>query len=361
MDGSYNSYGQPLLGTSSVINSGAPLSDSSAAALQRPFGERANGGYMYANGGPGKGIQKDAKGYYIIDPSWPMDKQRKVNARNFQLKNAPGSGMFDVVMQPQRLPQKDNRHATQMANWQAGRQQGGQVDRGTMQGGNVGAVNGGGAGAAFTEGSYNPNGQPLLGTSSPINSGAGLTPDAQAALQRPFGDRAYGGYMARGGYYANGGLPPTSQDYAAANSYGNALMGAQSSGPGAARQPRNPAAGMANMGPMAGMGGMPAMAGTSEMSHAAQAPRSNVAAQAASMGSAIGGPWGNLPMQRARQGSQGYAYGGYPVHAQENRLTGRNVINHAWRNGQKVSFFANGGYQSGTISNMQPNGDFDLI
>ena len=44
-----------------------------------------------------------------------MDKQRKVNAKNFQLKNAPGSGMFDVVMQPQRLPDIDNTQEAQMA------------------------------------------------------------------------------------------------------------------------------------------------------------------------------------------------------------------------------------------------------
>lgn len=50
--GAYNPNGQPLLGASSVINTGAPLSDSSAAALQRPYGERQNGGYdMYQRGG----------------------------------------------------------------------------------------------------------------------------------------------------------------------------------------------------------------------------------------------------------------------------------------------------------------------
>jgi hypothetical protein len=168
------------------------------------------GGYpMYQEGGYKQygmqGYPQNPNGTYKIDPSWDLAKQRKVATYN---RNTLGTGLdYNPTTGEGSIPSRsagvvDNRQLPPAQKYSGAVPPQMLSGRGYDQ-------NSGGMGQ-----SYNPYGQPFLNTPSPITAGQGVSDSTSAALARPYGERANGGYQyAQGGFfngkkvgfYANGG------------------------------------------------------------------------------------------------------------------------------------------------------------
>jgi hypothetical protein len=137
------------------------------------------------------GYKMNPNGTYQIDPKMDLATKRKIAQYNYGIVGMPTGAK-------KQLPTIDNRAQAQPQT---------SMGSNPLPGGASTVIPPALQGPSGGPGAYNPYGEPITKTPTPITSGPGLSPEFKAALARPYGSRMQGGYYMGGGHhYGHGGM-----------------------------------------------------------------------------------------------------------------------------------------------------------